>query len=343
MALRTGLAYDDVLLVPQRSAVDSRADVDLSTSLTDDLPLSIPLVSSPMDTVTGSDLAVALSRAGGFGTIHRFATVDEQATEVRAVATAGERVGAAVGVDEDSLGRAEAAITAGSDCLMVDVAHGHLEKCVTATDRINAEFPDMPLVVGNIVTREAVADLHAAGADCVKVGVGPGSHCTTREVAGAGVPQFTAVRECAAAASEYGLHVIADGGIRNSGDAAKALAAGADTVMMGSFFAGCAESPADLVERDGRRYKRSRGMATAEAGAARTDKAGEVRREEGVEGLSPYRGPVSEAVAEFAAGIRSGLSYCGAHDIATAQETAEFIRVTGGAKQLEGAHSIIVE
>lgn len=343
MELRTGLAYDDVLLVPQRSPVDSRGDVDLSTHLTPDLPLEVPLLSSPMDTVTEGDLALALSRAGGFGTVHRFATVEEQAAEVRAVAEAGEQVGAAIGVDEDYLARAGAALEAGADCLMVDIAHGHLEKCLDATRRVHAEFPDAPLVVGNVVTREAVADLHVAGADCVKVGVGPGSHCTTRKVAGAGVPQFTAVYECARAADEYGLQVIADGGVRNSGDAAKALVAGADTVMMGSFFAGCEESPAELVERDGRQYKRSRGMATAEAGEARNDKAGEVSRDEGVEGLSPFRGPVADAIREFVAGIRSGLSYCGAHDIPTARENAEFIRTTGGAKEREGAHSIVEE
>lgn len=337
----TGLSYDDVLLVPQRSPVDSRRDVDLGTNLTGDIELDVPVLSSPMDTVTEAELAVALSRAGGFGTIHRFSTVEEQANEVREVTAAGQPVGAALGIDEDVLDRAEAVVAAGADCLMVDVAHGHLEKCLDAVGRVREAFPETPLVAGNVVTTDGVADLHAAGADCVKVGVGPGSHCTTREVAGVGVPQFTAVRECARAAREHGIRIIADGGVRSSGDAVKALLAGADTVMMGSFFAGTDESPAELVEHDGRTYARSRGLASEAAGEARTDKLEDVTAEEGVEGLSPYRGPVAEAVAEFAAGIRSGLSYCGGHDVRAARENAEFVRVTGGAKEREGTHSIV--
>lgn len=338
---RTGLSYDDVLLVPQRSPVNSRGDVDLSTQLTDELGLDLPLLSSPMDTVTESELALALSQAGGFGTIHRFATVEEQAANIRSVHEAGGRVGAALGIDEDVLVRADAAVEAGADCLMVDVAHGHLEKCLDAVGRVREAYPAVPLVAGNVVTPEGVTDLHAAGADCVKVGVGPGSHCTTREVAGVGVPQFTAVRDCARAAREHGLRVIADGGVRESGDAVKALMAGADTVMLGSFFAGTDESPAELIEYEGRTYARSRGLASAAAGEARSDKPEDVTVEEGVEGLSPYRGPLAEAVAEFAAGIRSGLSYCGGHDIQAARENAEFVRVTGGAKEREGAHSIV--
>lgn len=338
---RTGLSYDDVLLVPQRSPVDSRRDVDLGTNLTDDIELDLPLLSSPMDTVTEAELAIALSQAGGFGTIHRFATVEDQASEIRAVAATDGRVGAALGIDEDVLVRADAAVEAGADCLVVDVAHGHLEKCLDAVERVDDEFPATPLVAGNVVTADAVEDLHAAGADCIKVGVGPGSHCTTREVAGVGVPQFTAVRECARAAREHGLRIVADGGVRSSGDAVKALLAGADTVMMGSFFAGTDESPAELVEYEGRTYARSRGLASEAAAEERTDKLEDVTVEEGVEGLSPYRGPLAEAVAEFAGGIRSGLSYCGGHDIPAARENAEFVRVVGGGKEREGAHSIV--
>ena len=336
--IRTGLSYGDALLVPKRSGVTSRDDVDLSTHLTDDLPLTTPLLSAPMDTVTERDTAIALSEAGGLGTIHRFLTVEEQATEVRAASRADALVGAALGIDEATLDRAEAVLDAGADCLMVDVAHGHLESCLEVVSAVAGEFPDVPLVAGNVATPEGVADLAAAGADCVKVGIGPGSHCTTRKVAGAGVPQLTAVDDCADAAAAHGIRTVADGGIRNSGDAVKALMAGADTLMMGSLFAGTDEAPMPVVEVDGERYKRSRGMATTAAAEGRSDKTSKPSADEGVEALTPYKGPLADVVREFCAGIRSGLSYCGGHTIPEARERAEFVRVAPSAKELVGAH-----
>jgi IMP dehydrogenase len=377
--VRTGLSYGDALLVPQRSPVESRSDVDLSTNLTDGIPLDNPLCSAPMDTVTESELAIALSRAGGFGTIHRFMDAESQAAEVETVADAGERCGAAIGIDEDYRARAEAVLYAGATCLVVDVAHGHLERCLDAVADLRASFPDAEIVAGNVATKEGVRDLAAAGADAVKVGIGPGSHCTTRVVAGAGVPQLTAVSDCAEAAAEIEtasggeVRIVADGGIRSSGDAVKALMAGADAVMMGSLFAGTAEAPSEIVEIDGTRYKRSRGMATTAAAEDRGDKnaagAGVKNAEgtgdaddapvdggdesapaengdddhlpgadEGVEGFTPYKGPVGDVVAEFAAGIRSGLSYCGGETIPAAREKAEFVAVGGSAKEREGAH-----
>jgi IMP dehydrogenase len=340
MDIRDGVSYGDVLVVPRRSPVDSRSDVDLSTRLTDDVPLDLPFLSAPMDSVTEAETAIALSRAGGLGTIHRFMSVEEQAAAVRAVRDAGERAGAAVGIDEAFVERAGAVLEAGAACVMVDVAHGHLERCLDAVATLAREFPDAPLVAGNVVTREAVADLAAAGADCVKVGVGPGSHCTTRQVAGAGVPQLTAVDDCADAAREHGVRVIADGGIRSSGDAVKALLAGADTVMLGGFFAGTDEAPGEIVEVDGARYKRSRGMASRAANDRRSDKDVDVDAEEGVAGLSTYRGPLADAVAEFAAGVRSGLSYAGGHTIPEARDGTEFVRVSPSAKEREGVHGV---
>ena len=335
--IRTGLSYGDALLVPQRSPVESRSDVDLSTLLTPSIELERPLLSAPMDTVTESETAIALSQSGGFGTIHRFASIDEQSAEVRAVAQVGERCGAAIGIDENYLDRSEAVLEAGADCLMVDVAHAHLESCLSAVEHVRREF-DVPLIAGNVVTPAAVEDLHAAGVDCVKVGIGPGSHCTTRKVAGAGVPQLTAVADCAPIAHDLGITVVADGGIRSSGDAVKALMAGADTVMMGSLFAGTQEAPGAVVEVDGRTYKRSRGMATTTANEERSDKDVEVGADEGVEGLTEYKGPLADVVAEFCAGIRSGLSYCGGHTISGAREKAEFVRVANSAREREGAH-----
>ena len=336
--VRTGLSYGDVLLVPQRSPVDSREEVSLSARFTPDLELETPLVSAAMDTVTEAELATALSRAGGLGVLHRFLTPAEQATQVREVVASEERVAAAVGIDEDYVDRAERVLEAGAAAVVVDVAHGHLERTIDAVAQLRSAFPDAELVAGNVATPEGVADLVAAGADCVKVGVGPGSHCTTRTVAGAGVPQLTAVDDCARAAREYGVTTCADGGIRSSGDAVKALMAGADTVMLGRLFAGTAESPGAVVERDGERYKRSRGMATTAAAEARGDKDEGVSADEGVEALTPYTGPVAAVAEEFCAGIRSGLSYCGGHTIPEARAKAEFVRVAPSAKELEGYH-----
>ncbi|WP_126661985.1 guanosine monophosphate reductase [Haloterrigena salifodinae] len=337
--LRTGLSYGDVLLVPNRSPVDSRSDVDLSTTFTPSVELETPLVSAAMDTVTEAELAIALSRAGGFGVLHRFLTPSEQAEQVARVKDAGEQVGAAIGIDEDYVGRSAALVEAGVDALVVDVAHGHMERTIDAVERLREEFPETDLVAGNVATPAGVEDLAAAGADCVKVGIGPGSHCTTRKVAGAGVPQLTAVDDCAEAAEALEVTVCADGGIRTSGDAVKALMAGADTVMMGSLFAGTEEAPGAVVEVDGTRYKRSRGMATTTAAEKRDDKEENVRADEGVEALTPYKGPVADVVEEFCAGIQSGLSYCGGHTIPAAREKAEFIRVAASAKEREGYHA----
>jgi IMP dehydrogenase len=343
MELREGLSYGDVLVVPQRSAVDSRSDVDLSTNLTPGIELDAPMLSAPMDTVTEVGTAVALDAVGGFGTIHRFASVDDQAAMVRQVCGADARVGAAVGIDEDYLARTEAVLDAGADCVVVDVAHGHMERCLDAVARIDREF-DAEIVAGNVVTPAGVEDLAAAGADGVKIGVGPGSHCTTRKVTGAGMPQLTAVDDCAEAARDLDVCVVADGGIRTSGDAVKALVAGADTVMMGSFFAGTDEAPGEVVTVDGDRYKRSRGMSTTAANEARSDKQGNAPgADEGVAGLSPYTGPLGPRTEEFLWGIRSGLSYCGGHDLDEARTNAVFVRVSPSAAEREGAHGVRVD
>jgi IMP dehydrogenase/GMP reductase len=338
MPHETGLSYDDVLLVPRRSPVDSREDIDLTTELAEGLSLSVPVVTAAMDTVTETEMARAVGEAGGLGVVHRFLPVDEQARMVRGVTEAGVPATGAVGIAEAYEERAAALVDAGACLLVLDVAHGHMERAIEATETLSERFPETPLCAGNVATEAGVADLAAAGADCVKVGVGPGSHCTTREVTGFGVPQFTAVERCAAAADDHGVTTIADGGIRTSGDAVKALLAGADAVMMGGFFAGTEESPGEVVEIDGDRYKRSRGMSTAAAAEDREDKPGEVEAEEGVEAVTEYTGPVEPRLEEFAAGIRSGLSYAGAHDLETARENAEFMETRATTKRRNGAH-----
>jgi IMP dehydrogenase len=297
-----------------------------------------------MDTVTEAETAIALSEAGGFATVHRFLSPDEQAAEVRRASEAGATVGAAIGITDGFLDRAEAVMAAGADALVVDVAHGHLEKCLDATAQVREAFPDAELIAGNVATPSAVHDLADTGVDAVKVGIGAGSHCTTREVAGAGVPQLTAVDDCAAAAEDHDLRVIADGGVRSSGDAVKALMAGADTVMLGRLFAATDEAPGELIERDGDIFKRSRGMATTAANRARSDKTTEGHHvDEGVEGLTEYQGSVAEVVEEFASGIQSGSSYCGGRSIEAARESATFIRTEEGTKRRNSAHGVVLE
>jgi IMP dehydrogenase len=338
MPYETGLSYDDVLLVPQRSPVDSRSEVDLTTELADGLRLSVPILSAAMDTVTETEMARAIGQSGGLGVIHRFLPIDEQARMVRAIAEAGVPASGAVGIAEEYEARAAALVDAGASLLVLDVAHGHMERTIEATERLADRFPDTPVCAGNVATPDGVADLASAGADCVKVGVGPGSHCTTRDVTGFGVPQFTAVEQCSTAAHEQGVTTIADGGIRTSGDAVKALFAGADAVMMGGFFAGCAESPGDIVKIGGERYKRSRGMSTAAAAEDREDKESDVEADEGVEAVTEYTGPLEPRLDEFTAGIRSGLSYGGANDLATARQNAEFIEIKGTTENRNGPH-----
>lgn len=338
MPYETGLSYDDVLAVPQRSPVDSRDDVDLSTALADGLELSLPIATAAMDTVTEVEMARAVGESGGLGVVHRFLPIDEQARMVGDVAAAGLPATGAVGIAESYLDRAGSLVESGACALVLDVAHGHMDRAIEVTAELTGTFPDTPICAGNVATEAGVADLADAGADCVKIGVGPGSHCTTREVTGFGVPQFTAVERCSSAARKHGVTTIADGGIRGSGDAVKALLAGADAVMMGGFFAGCAESPGEIIEMDGQRYKRSRGMATAAAAEDREDKAGDVEAEEGVEAVTEYTGPVGPRLAEFAAGLRSGLSYAGAHDLETARENAEFMQVRPATNRRSGAH-----
>lgn len=335
-----GLSYDDVLLVPKHSPVSSRSDVELNSFLAGDIDLDIPILSAPMDTVTDASMATALGEAGGFGTIHRFMDADEQAEQVLEAKRGDVLVGAAIGIDEDYTDRAEKVVSSGADALMVDVAHGHLTRTLNVVRELNAQF-DQPTIAGNVATKQAVRDLAGQGADAVKIGVGPGSHCTTREVTGVGVPQLTAVMSCAQEAQELGVRIIADGGIRSSGDAVKALMAGADTVMMGSFFMGTRESPGEITQYDGRKVKVTRGMASEAASVNRDDKDHDATKpfaEEGVERMTTYKGDLDNELQPFLQGIRSGLSYCGGHSIAQARENSEFIEITPSTNHRNGAH-----
>lgn len=346
----TGYTFDDVFLVPARSAI-TPSQVDLSVRWGKRIRLGVPVLSAAMDTLSEAQLAIALARQGGLGVIHRNLEIEAQADEVAAVKGApvdrqtyphaatdeGGRllVGAAIGVGEEGLRRAEALVQAGVDVLVIDTAHGHSQRVVQITARVKERLPQVYLIAGNVATAEGTLELIQAGADAVKVGVGPGSVCTTREVAGVGVPQITALMECAKAARSRGVPLIADGGMKSSGDVVKALAAGAAAVMLGSLLAGVEEAPGEAIQRDGRRYKRYRGMGSQEAMAARVrdryaqeDALEGKIAAEGISALVPYQGLLSDHLQQLMSGVRSGVGYVGAANIAQLQERARFVIVT---------------
>ncbi|UJG41464.1 MAG: IMP dehydrogenase [Candidatus Heimdallarchaeum aukensis] len=472
--MKEGLTFDDVLLIPKRSSVRSRREIDTSTQLSKNIRLNIPIVSANMDTVTESAMAIVMAQQGGIGIIHRFMPIVEQVNEVnkvkraemiridnpyclkpetslqeakefmkekgisgllitdnnnilqgiltsrdikftedenvlvkelmstdlitarpdisieeaknilkknrieklplvdekgvvRGLITATDiikakilpkaskdskgrlRVGAAIGVVGDYLERAEALYNAGADVLVLDIAHGHSDLAINAIKEIRKNLGDVELISGNVATAEGAKDLIEAGSDGIKTGVGPGSICITRVVAGAGVPQLTAIIETSKVAKDYGVPVIADGGIRTSGDITKAIAAGAQTVMIGSLLAGTEESPGAAILRHGRRYKVVRGMASlgATLGREAKEKKGSFDEfdlgsvvPEGVEAMVPYRGSAVDVLNQLVGGFRSGVSYCGASSIPEMQEKAEFIKITSAGRKESTSHDV---
>ena len=349
-----GLTYDDVLLLPDASDVVP-SEVNTKTQLTRDIYLDIPLISSAMDTVTESAMAIAMARAGGIGIIHRNLAIDEQVTHVKLVRGAGLRVGGAVGVGDDGFERAQALIEVGVDVVVVDTAHGHHRAVLEAITKIKKHFPKQEIIGGNVATRAGAQALINAGADAVKVGVGPGSICTTRVVAGVGVPQITAIMEAAKACKKADIPLIADGGLQYSGDIAKAIVSGADTVMLGSLLAGCDESPGELVEIEGRKFKTYRGMGSLGAMQTRGAKKSfskdrymqdDVLAEdklvpEGIEGKVTYRGPVADVVHQLVGGLRSGMGYAGAENIAALQKRGRLIQITAAGLQESHPHDVL--
>ncbi len=473
-SLPDALTFDDVSLVPLKSDVHPK-EVEVTTRLTRRIPISIPIVSAAMDTVTEVRMAIAMAREGGIGIIHRTFSPEEQAAEVDKVKKSesgmivdpitmspsqkisealevmarykisgvpvtengklvgiltnrdlrfetkldipiarvmtkenlvtvpvgtsleeakeilhrhriekllvvdeGFRlqglitikdiekkikypnackdhlgrlsVGAAVGVGEEAYARAEALCRAGVDVLVVDTAHGHTAAVLETVRLLKKKHPEVELVAGNIATAEAAEDLIAAGADGIKVGIGPGSICTTRMVAGAGVPQITAIAECARVAEKHGVPVIADGGIKFSGDITKAIGAGAHAVMLGSLLAGTEESPGEIVLLQGRSYKVYRGMGSLGAmqrgGRDRYFQEGESEEgklvPEGIEGRVPYKGTVAASLYQLVGGLRSGMGYCGCRTIEELRAKARFVRITGAGLREAHVHDIII-
>jgi IMP dehydrogenase len=466
-----GLTFDDVLLVPQRSGILPN-QVDTSTYVTRKIKLNIPILSSAMDTVTESHLAIALAQQGGLGIIHRNMPIERQAEEVDkvkrsesgmivdpvtvdpdqkisdalevmkrfrisgvpvtrhgklvgiltnrdlrfetrydlpvsavmtkenlitvAVGTTLDqaqdilhkhrvekllvvdedyylkglitvkdiqkrlkypnaakdeqgrlRCGAAIGATGDYLDRAKALVAKKVDVICIDTAHGHSERVLSAVRHLKNVLPDVQLIAGNVATHEAARDLIDLGVDGVKVGIGPGSICTTRVVSGAGVPQITAIRECSRVTRETDVPLIADGGIKYSGDISKAAAAGADCIMIGSLFAGTEESPGETILYQGRTFKSYRGMgslgAMAQGSSDRySQENGGKLVPEGIEGRVPYKGPLSEMVFQLVGGLRSGMGYCGCRTIKELQEKARFLRVTSAGLRESHVHDVII-
>ncbi len=343
------LSYDDVLLVPQYSEINSRNDISLKTKISERITLDIPLISANMSDVTDAKMAIALAKLGGLGVIPRFLTTEMQADEVKLVKDQKMLVGAAVGARNGIIERAEALVKAGADILFIDVAHGHMLKNIEATTKLKQMFGKyVDIVSGNSATFEAADDLFKAGADCVKVGVGPGSICTTRIMTGSGVPQITAIIESARAARKHKKFLVADGGIKTSGDVVKGLAAGASAIMAGSIFAGTNEAPGKLVKKDGKKYKiYNASTSLAEKtkhsifNITETEKH-YVKQIEGVESMVPYKGTLSTLIEKYSANIRSGFSYSGARDINKLWKTAKFVRISSQGLRESGAHDVIV-
>ena len=323
-----GFTFDDVLIRPSESRMEP-SEASLKTHIAG-LALEVPFLSAAMDRVTESRMARALGKLGGLGVIHRNCSVEEQVQMVRETKKAGAHVAAACG--PFAAERAYALDAAGCDVIVIDCAHGHNMNVVASARKIKKSLKHAKMIFGNIATAEA-AKVACQFADAIKVGVGPGSICTTRVISGVGVPQLSAVLEVAAVARKYKVPVIADGGIRNSGDIAKALAAGASAVMCGNMFAGTDETPGKIVTKKGEKYKEYRGMGSeavikSASGAERYFTHGRKAVAEGVEALVPYKGPVADIIASLASGLQVGMGYVGARTIPEFSKKVQFIRIT---------------
>lgn len=363
-----GLTFDDVLLIPAASDVLPQ-DIDLKVKLSDQIHLNLPIISAGMDTVTEHKMAIAMAKLGGLGVIHKNMSVNAQVNEVQKVkaqkpnlskellAAVDDQglylVAAAVGVTDNTIERAKQLINAGANAIVVDTAHGHSAGVIRKVKELRQTFPQTTLIAGNVATAAGTKALYEAGVDVVKVGIGPGSICTTRVVAGIGVPQVTAVMDAATIAQQYHKTIIADGGIKYSGDLVKALAAGGDAVMLGSMLAGTAEAPGKIFEKDGKKYKEYRGMGSL---AAMDQKNGSKDRyfqsevndsrklvPEGIEGIVSYKGEVSDIVYQLEGGLRSGMGYTGSKTIQELKDTAQFIQITNAGLRESHPHDVVME
>lgn len=363
------LTFDDILLLPGYSGF-SRDEIKLKTRLTNKISLNLPLISAPMDTVTEAELAIALGKLGGIGIIHRNLTIEDQVKEVKKVLKTKTICGAAVGAGKGFEERVSALFKAKIPVIVVDSAHGYSKQVIDATKYIKEKYPKIEVIAGNISTGEGAKALIEAGADALRVGMGPGAICTTRVISGMGVPQVTALIDIVKIAKQSNIPVVADGGIKYSGDMVKALALGADACMMGGFFASCLEAPGEKVElsheqvphrfqsifeKDKKSYlfKSYRGMGSVGAmkSGAEIKSEGEfhgksykerVMVAEGVEGLVPVKGTVKELVEQAIGGIKSGMYYIGAKNLEELTEKAKFTQITQASLMESHPHDVLI-
>ena len=344
--INEALTFDDVLLLPQYSSV-LPSETDISIKLTKKIILKAPFLSSAMDTVTEAKMAIAMAESGGIGIIHRNLNIKSQAIEISKVKKKKLIVGAAVGTNNDDLERSKHLIDTGCDLIVIDTAHGHSEKVLKTLSRLK-KMTKIPICVGNIATAEAAKKLYNSGADIIKIGIGPGSICTTRMVAGIGVPQISAIMEVKRALKNKKIKLISDGGIKFSGDIAKALAAGADAIMMGSIFAGTDESPGQKFKIKNKFFKTYRGMGSRGAMSSGSsdryfqknfsDKSKFIP--EGVESRVIYKGSVKKIMHQLQGGLRSSMGYIGAKNIAEVIKKSKFIKITKAGFYESMVHSV---
>ena len=345
--IKEALTFDDVLLVPRYSSV-LPSETNLNIDLGNNLKLKIPFLSSAMDTITESNMAIAIAQKGGLGIIHRNLSINEQFKEIKKVKKKNLIVGAAVGTADEDLTRTKSILDAGVDLIVIDTAHGHSEKVIKILSKIKKIKSKIPICVGNIASGEAAIKLYNEGADILKVGIGPGSICTTRMIAGIGVPQITAIIDVKKSIKNKKIKIISDGGIKFSGDIAKALAAGADVIMMGSIFAGTDESPGKKFKFKSKFYKSYRGMGSIGAMSAgssnryfqKNHKDRSKFIPEGVEARVLYKGPVEEILYQLQGGLRSSMGYIGAKIIKEIKKKGKFIKITKAGFYESMVHSV---
>ena len=345
--IKEALTFDDVLLTPRYSSV-LPTETNLQTDLGYNLKLKIPFLSSAMDTVTESRMAIAIAQKGGLGIIHRNLSIVDQFKEIKKIKNKNLLAGAAVGTSNEDLTRVKSIIDAGVDLIVIDTAHGHSEKVLKILAKIKKINLKKPICVGNIATAEAALRLYNEGADILKVGIGPGSICTTRMIAGIGVPQISAVIEVKKSMKNKKIKIISDGGIKFSGDIVKGIAAGADAIMMGSIFAGTEESPGKKYKYKNKFYKSYRGMGSIGAMSAGSsnryfqknhkDKSKFVP--EGVQARVVFKGAVSKILYQLQGGLRSSMGYIGAKKIAEIQKKARFVKITKAGFYESMVHSV---
>ena len=337
-----GYSFDDVLIVPKYNKIVSRRDVKFQTRVTRNYQIDIPILAANMDTVCESTMAIALGRLGGLGVIHRFLSISEQAAEIKKVKAENLITAAAVGI-KDYEERVKALNEVGLNIIVLDVAHGHSKRAGKTLDFIKENYPQIDVMVGNVATKDAAEYFISKQADAIKVGIGPGSVCTTRIMSGAGVPQITAIMDVYEA-TQGRIPVCGDGGLKNPGDVTKAIGAGADTVMIGSMFSGADETPGEVIEKDGTSFKEYRGMASFMATVKKLKLDGQKVEEdvhvEGERALVPVKGPVAKIIIRLLGGLASGMTYMGAANIEAIRGKADFIEITSAGYGESVAHGL---